>query len=67
MAAVTEGDWAYIRRDGAVSEELYRVNADGQELHNLAGDPAMQSALDRMRGTLRRLTAGPLTPERFNP
>jgi arylsulfatase A-like enzyme len=67
VAALTEGDWAYIRREGKVAEELYRVRVDARELHDLAGEPAMQSALERMRADLGRLTAGPLTPERFNP
>jgi len=67
MAALTEGDWTYIRREGEVGEELYGVREDPQERHNLASDPAMQSTLERMRGALGRLTAGPLTPERFNP
>jgi len=67
VAALTEGDWTYIRREGKVAEELYRVRGDARELHDLAGDPAMQSAMERMRAALGRLTAGPLTPERFNP
>jgi hypothetical protein len=66
-AALTEGDLAFIRREGKVAEELYRVRVDAWELHDLARDPAMQSALERMRAALGRLTAGPLTPERFNP
>jgi arylsulfatase A-like enzyme len=66
-AALTEGDWTYIRREGKVAEELYCVGRDTRELHDLASDPAMQSALERMRTALGRLTAGPLTPERFNP
>ena len=67
MAALTEGDWTYIRREGKVAEELFRVRQDAQERHDLASDPAMQSTLERMRANLGRLTAGPLTPERFNP
>ncbi len=67
MAALTEGDWAYIRREGTVAEEFYRLPGDVWELRNLAGEPAMQSVLERMRGAMSRLTAGPLTPERFNP
>jgi arylsulfatase A-like enzyme len=67
MAALTEGAWTYIRREGEVREELFRVRQDAQERHNLANDPAMRSTLERMRQALGRLTAGPLTPERFNP
>ena len=67
LAALTEGDWTYIRREGDVREELFHVREDAQEQHNLAGDPAMQPTLERMRAALGRLTAGPLTPQRFNP
>jgi len=67
MAAVTDGDWTYIRREGEVREELFRVHEDSQEQSNLARDPALQPTLERMRATLDRLTNGPLTPKRFNP
>jgi arylsulfatase A-like enzyme len=67
IAALIEGGWTYIRREGDVREELFHVREDGGEMHNLAGTPAMQPQLDRMRDTLRRLTAGPLTPQRFAP
>jgi arylsulfatase A-like enzyme len=67
LAALTDGDWTYIRREGNVREELFHVPKDAQQRHNLASDPAMQPTLERMRGALSRLTAGPLTPRRFNP
>jgi arylsulfatase A-like enzyme len=67
LAALTEGDWTYIRREGNVREELFHVRADAQELHNFADNPAMQPKMSQMRDTLGRLTAGPLTPQRFNP
>jgi arylsulfatase A-like enzyme len=67
MAALTEGDWTYIRREGEVREELFRWRDDAGESHNVAGDPAMRPRLERMRNALGQLTAGPLTPERFNP
>jgi arylsulfatase A-like enzyme len=67
LAALTEGDWTYIRRDGEVREELFRVREDAQQRHNLANDPAMRPTLNRMRRALDELTAGPLTPKRFNP
>ena len=38
-----------------------------KEVYNLAGATAMQPRLERMRATLSRLTAGPLTPQRFHP
>jgi hypothetical protein len=63
---LSEGDWTYIRRDGDVREELFQVREDGSEQHNLAGEAAHAARLKRMRQTLGRLTAGPLTPERFN-
>ncbi len=67
IAALTENDWAYIRREGDVREELFWLRQDSKEQHNLAGDPAMQATLERMRAAMGRLTAGPLTPLRFNP
>jgi arylsulfatase A-like enzyme len=67
LAALTDGDWTYIRREGDVRVELFRVGDDPQEAHDLARDPAMRPILQRMRTDLGRATAGPLTPERFNP
>jgi hypothetical protein len=72
LAAVT---WLGPRPGGWLSFQPNRQdppNAAPQklvasELHDLASDPAMQSAMERLRGALGRLTAGPLTPERFNP
>ncbi len=48
-------------------EELFHVREDAQQQHNLASDPAARPTLNRMRRALDELTAGPLTPERFNP
>jgi arylsulfatase A-like enzyme len=67
LAALADDEWTYIRREGDVREELFRPREDALELHNLAGNPDMQSTLDRKRAALGRLTAGPLTPQRFNP
>jgi arylsulfatase A-like enzyme len=66
-AALTEGDWTYIRRGPDSSEELFRADSDDKQLYNLAGVPAVQSTLTRLRSTMDRLTSGPLTPKRFNP
>jgi arylsulfatase A-like enzyme len=66
-SALADGQWTYIRREGDVREELFRIRDDAQEQQNLAGDPAMQPILRRMRAELDRLTGGPLTPDRFNP
>jgi arylsulfatase A-like enzyme len=67
LAALTEGDLTYIRREGDVKEELFRVRGDAPQRRNLTADPSMQDALQRMRSALSRLTGGPLTPARFNP
>ena len=67
LAALTDGDWSYIRREGQVHEELFRLREDAQERHNLADDPVQKPVLERLRATLGKLTAGPLTPQRFNP
>jgi hypothetical protein len=67
MAALTLGDWTYIRREGDLREELFHLRDDAQERHSRAGDPALHPVLERMRETLGRLTGGPLTLQRFNP
>jgi arylsulfatase A-like enzyme len=67
LAALTEGDWTYIRREENAGEELYHVAEDTKEQRNLAGDPTLQATLERLRNALSRLTAGPLTPRRFKP
>jgi arylsulfatase A-like enzyme len=67
LAAVNEGGWTYIRREGDVHEELFHLREDAKESHNLAGSPAARPELERMRGSLSGLTAGSLTPQRFNP
>jgi arylsulfatase A-like enzyme len=67
LAALTDGEWTYIRREGDVREELFHVREDAQELHDLADNPATRPTLERMREALEHLTAGPLTPRRFNP
>ncbi len=67
LAAVNEGGWTYIRREGDVREELFHLREDAREAHDLAGSPAARPELERMRGSLSKLTAGPLTPQRFKP
>ncbi len=67
MAALTDGDWKYIRREGNVREELFHSVRDPREQHDLSDDPAMRPTLERMRRALDGLTAGPLTQHRFNP
>jgi len=67
LAALTEGGWSYIRREGQVLEELYHLREDPREQHNIAASASSRSRLERMREVLSRLTLGPLTPDRFNP
>jgi arylsulfatase A-like enzyme len=67
LAALVAEGWTYIRREGDVREELFRLDADPQETRNHARDPANQATVEGMRATLGRLTNGPLTPDRFKP
>ena len=67
LGGLAADGWTYIRREGAVQEELYDLRTDPKEQKNLAADPTARPTLDRMRFQLQTLTAGPLTPERFNP
>jgi arylsulfatase A-like enzyme len=67
LAALTEGGWSYIRREGEVREELYHLREDPKEQHDVAAAAGSRPRIDRMRDALSRLTRGPLTPERFNP
>ena len=67
LGGLADGEWSYIRREGDVREELYHLRNDAREQRNMANDPATRPSLDRMRDQLKKLTAGPLTPERFRP
>jgi arylsulfatase A-like enzyme len=67
LGAVKEKDWSYIRQNGDGREELFHLQQDPKERHNLAADSAARATLERMRESLGRLTAGPLTHRRFNP
>lgn len=67
LGGLTREGWSYIRREGDVHEELYHTAEDRREQNNLAEAVESQSRLEQMRAALSRLTAGPLTPERFNP
>jgi arylsulfatase A-like enzyme len=67
MAAVIEGAWSYIRREADGREELFHLPEDAGQSQDLASSSAARPDLERMRGTLNGLTAGPLTPERFKP
>ena len=67
LGAVREAEWKYIRREGDIREELFRVRDDLKEEHNLASDAASRPALEQLRNVLARMTAGPLLPQRFRP
>jgi arylsulfatase A-like enzyme len=67
LAGLADGEWSYIRRDGDVREELFHLREDGNEQRDRVDDPAAQARLEQMRGNLKKLTAGPLTPDRFKP
>ncbi len=66
-AALTEGDWTYIRSGKAAREELYRIREDPGERQNLASDPILPPVLLRLRAELDRLSNGALTPDHFPP
>jgi arylsulfatase A-like enzyme len=68
-ASLAEGESIYVRIQQAagVIEALFDLRTDARQSHNLAEDSAQQPVLERMRVTLDRMTAGPLTPERFRP
>jgi arylsulfatase A-like enzyme len=66
LAALSDQSWTFIRRDGEPREELFHWREDPNEQNNLAGAPASAGVLEGMRQALNRLTAGPLTPDRFN-
>ena len=64
---MNDAEWSYIRREGDIREELFHLRDDANEQHNVAGEPAAQATLERMRTTLGRITNGPLLPPRFRP
>ena len=41
LAALTEGGWSYIRREGDVREELYHLREDPREQHELAASAGL--------------------------
>jgi len=46
---------------------LFNLRVDANQSRDVGGDPAAQPMLEHLRAALSRLTAGPLTPERFSP
>ena len=67
LGALKEGEWSYIRREGDVREELFHLSEDASERRNLAGDPAARATSSGCERPWAVLTAGPLSPGRFNP
>ena len=65
IAALSQGGYSYIRREQGPREELYDFRRDPHEQRDLAGSDAPR--IEQLRQTLSRMTAGPLTPDRFNP
>ncbi len=65
LGAVKDGEWSYICCEEGVVEKLFHVTEDAKEQRNLTEDPSSRTILERMRSALRRLTEGPLVPERF--
>ena len=49
LGAINEGGWTYIRREGDVREELFHVQEDARESHNLVDSAAARAELERMR------------------
>jgi arylsulfatase A-like enzyme len=67
LGTIHDTEWSYIRREGDVREELFKMSVDRKQEHNLAADPTAAQALERMRAALGGMTAGPLVPRRFRP
>lgn len=62
--ALTDGRYKYIWRPADGREQLFDLNADAQENHNLAEDPAHKNALEQWRGRLAQRLAP--RPEGFS-
>ena len=56
LAALNQGGWTYIRREGDIREELFQLSDDPRESRNLAATPDAQTTIERMRTTLGRET-----------
>jgi arylsulfatase A-like enzyme len=66
LGALKGREWSYIRREADGREQLFRLNDDAKEHHNLAGNPSMETIREQMHKALDGVTGGPLSPERFN-
>lgn len=67
LGTIHDAEWSYIRREGAVREELFDLRQDREQKLNRAADSKARPILERMRATLGRATNGPLVRERFRP
>ena len=61
LAALAEGDWTYIRREGDVREELFHLRDDATGDAQPRRRPGRASPGSSGCGASSRLTAGPLT------
>ncbi len=68
-ASLADGDSIYmqVRWKDALEEGVYDLKRDPLQSLNLIKEAASQPFLEQMRAILDRLTAGPLTLERFRP
>jgi arylsulfatase A-like enzyme len=62
--ALNDGRWKYIWRPESGREQLFDLNADPREEHDLAPDPAQRATLDHWRGILIQALAH--RPEGFS-
>lgn len=53
MTSLVDENYHYIR-NGQGREELFELQGDSDELHNLAGSPEVATVLKRFRGSLKR-------------
>lgn len=66
-SSLTREGWVYLHREGRSEDELYHLQNDPGERHNLAADPREQGRLEQMRAIMERLTGGPLSRDQFQP
>ena len=59
IVAVTDDRYRYVK---APNEELYDLQRDPREQHNMAGDPSASATLRSLRNAVDRMTAGTKIP-----
>ena len=72
LAALAEGGWSYIRREGEVLEELYHLREDPREQHNIAASASSHprtraDARGPVAADTRPVNAQPIQPLRTTP